>query len=141
MSTFTATESTRTAVTTSTRSLVGAGAVAAVVAGVATTAVAALGDAVGISVEVGGEAIPVTGFGVLTIIFSAIGIVLAVALARFARHPRTAFVRTTVALTALSFVPDVLADAAVGTKLLLMTTHLVAAAIVIPAIARRLNAG
>jgi hypothetical protein len=66
--------------------------------------------------------------------------VLAVVLARVARHPRTAFVRTTVVLTVLSLVPDVIADAAPATKLLLMLTHLVAAAIVIPAIARRLPA-
>jgi hypothetical protein len=37
-------------------------------------------------------------------------------------------------------VPDVLADAATGTKVLLMATHVVAAAIVIPAVARRLRA-
>jgi len=41
-------------------------------------------------------------------------------------------------LTVLSFVPDMLADADVGTKALLMFTHVVAAAIVIPAVARRL---
>jgi hypothetical protein len=49
-------------------------------------------------------------------------------------------VRTTVALTVLSFVPDVIAPAAPATKALLMLTHVVAAAIVIPAIARRLSA-
>jgi hypothetical protein len=36
-------------------------------------------------------------------------------------------------------VPDLLADAAVATKVLLMVTHVVAAAIVIPAVARRLS--
>ena len=40
----------------------------------------------------------------------------------------------------LSLGPDVIADAAPSTKMLLMVTHLVAAAIVIPAIARRLPA-
>jgi hypothetical protein len=45
-----------------------------------------------------------------------------------------------VALTALSLVPDVLADADTSTKAVLMVTHLVAAAIVIPAVARRLRA-
>jgi hypothetical protein len=40
----------------------------------------------------------------------------------------------------LSLVPDVIADAATGTKALLMVTHLVAAAIVIPVVARRLRA-
>jgi uncharacterized membrane protein YidH (DUF202 family) len=59
-------------------------------------------------------------------------------LRRFARRPRTAWIRTTVALTVLSFVPDLMADAAVTTKVLLMLTHVVAAAIVIPTVARRL---
>jgi hypothetical protein len=40
----------------------------------------------------------------------------------------------------LSLVPDVLADATTGTKMVLMLTHLVAAAIVVPAVARRLPA-
>jgi hypothetical protein len=39
----------------------------------------------------------------------------------------------------LSFVPDVLADATVATTVFLMVTHVVAAAIVIPAVARRLS--
>jgi hypothetical protein len=43
-------------------------------------------------------------------------------------------------LTALSLVPDVLADASAATKMLLMLAHVAAAAIVIPAIARRLSA-
>ncbi|WP_345482543.1 DUF6069 family protein, partial [Actinopolymorpha pittospori] len=63
-----------------------------------------------------------------------------VALARWARHPRRTFLRTTVVLTALSLVPDAIADASSPTKALLMLTHLVAAAIVVPAIARRLTA-
>ena len=76
----------------------------------------------------------------LTVIFSVVGLVIAAVLRRFARRPRTAWLRTTVALTVLSLVPDVLADAATSTKVLLMLTHLVAAAIVIPAVARRLSA-
>jgi hypothetical protein len=89
---------------------------------------------------VGGAPIPVSGFATLTAVFSVVGLALAMVLARTARRPRTAFVRTTIALTALSLVPDVLADASATTKMLLMLTHVVAAAIVIPAIARRLSA-
>jgi hypothetical protein len=59
---------------------------------------------------------------------------------RSARRPRTAFVRTTIVLTALSLVPDVLADASAATKVVLMLAHVVAATIVIPTIARRLSA-
>ncbi|MBE1605504.1 DUF6069 family protein [Actinopolymorpha pittospori] len=116
------------------------GLAAATVASAATMTVAAAGHAVGISLDMGGAPIPVTGFGVLTAGFSLIGLVLAVALARWARHPRRTFLRTTVVLTALSLVPDAIADASSPTKALLMLTHLVAAAIVVPAIARRLTA-
>lgn len=121
-------------------SLLRDGAAATVLAAVAATAVAAAGRSVGISLDISGAPIPVSGFATLTVIFSVIGLLIAVSLRRFARHPRTTWIRTTVALTALSLVPDVLVDAAVSTKVLLMVTHLVAAAIVIPAVARRLRA-
>jgi hypothetical protein len=126
------------ATTTRTGALVLGGLAATVGASLATSAIAAAGNAVGISLDVSGAPIPVPGFASLTAIFSVIGLVLALVLSRTARSPRTAFVRTTVVLTALSLVPDVLADAATATKLLLMLTHLVAAAIVVPVIARRL---
>jgi hypothetical protein len=134
---------TRTAATSSVPtvgSLLRGGAAATVLAAVATAAVAAAGQAVGISLDVAGATIPASGFATLTVIFSVVGLLIAVGLRRFARHPRATWVRTTVALTVLSLVPDVLADAAIGTKVLLMVTHLVAAAIVIPAVARRLRA-
>ncbi|MGI5131572.1 DUF6069 family protein [Pseudonocardia sp. CA-107938] len=116
------------------------GAAATVAAAVATAAVAAAGAAAGISLAVAGQQIPPTGFATMTVIFSVLGLVIAAALRRFARSPRTAWIRTTVALTALSLVPDVLADAATSTKLILMLTHVVAAAIVVPVVARRLRA-
>jgi hypothetical protein len=123
-----------------TRRLVTGGLTAAAVAAAATSTIAGVGELAGISLDVGGAPIPVAGFATLTAIFSVVGLVLALVLARKARRPRTAFVRTTVVLTALSLVPDVLVDAATVTKGLLMVAHLVAAAIVIPAIARRLSA-
>ncbi|GAA3918604.1 DUF6069 family protein [Actinoplanes auranticolor] len=119
---------------------IGVGLAATAAAGAATMIVAAAGEAAGISLDVSGAPIPVSGFGVLTAVFSVVGLVLAAVLSRTARHPRRAFVRTTVILTALSLVPDVIVDAAPATKALLMLTHLVAAAIVIPAVARRLSA-
>jgi Family of unknown function (DUF6069) len=120
--------------------LVTGGLTASAVAAVATPTVAAAGQLAGISLVVNGAPIPLSGFAVLTAIFSVVGLVLALVLARAVRRPRTAFVRTTLVLTALSLVPDVLVDASPATKLLLMLTHVVAAAIVIPAIARRLPA-
>ena len=129
-----------TATLTATRplSLFGTGVLATLAASAATPVVAAAAQAIGISLDVGGAPIPVLGFGTLTAFFSLIGVVMAVVMARFARSPRSTFVRTTVVLTALSLVPDVIAPAAPTTKALLMLTHLVAAAIVIPAVARKL---
>jgi hypothetical protein len=126
--------------TTTTGSLLGAGVVATALASAATPIVAVAGNAAGISLDIAGQPIPVLGFGTLTVLFSLVGLVLAVTLARVARRPRIAFVRTTVVLTVLSLVPDVIVDATPATKALLMLTHLVAAAIVIPTIARRLGA-
>ena len=129
---------TTTAVVPGLGSVLLAGAAATVAASAATALVAAAGQAVGITTEVSGAPIPTLGFATLTAMFSVIGLVIGAALRRFARHSRTAWIRTTVALTVLSFVPDLLADAAVATKVLLMLTHVVAAAIVIPTVARRL---
>jgi hypothetical protein len=138
--TVTRTAAATTTPTTRTGSLFVTGIAAAAIASCATIAVAAAGNAVGISLDMAGEPIPVLGFGTLTAVFSLVGLVLAAVLARTARHPHSTFVRTTVVLTALSLVPDAIADAATPTKALLMLTHLIAAAIVIPAIARRLAA-
>jgi Family of unknown function (DUF6069) len=138
--TVTRTAAATTTPTTRTGSLFVTGIVAAAVASCATTAVAAAGNAVGISLDMAGQPIPALGFGTLTAVFSLVGLVLAAVLARIARHPHSTFVRTTVVLTVLSLVPDAIADAGTATKALLMLTHLVAAAIVIPAIARRLPA-
>lgn len=119
----------------STRPIWRAGGASGVVAAASTSALAA---ATG-PLEVAGEQIPVYAFAQLTLIAVLIGTFLATRLARRARSPRRTFVVTTLALTAASLVPDVLADASTGTRLALMATHLVAAAIVIPALAARLS--
>ncbi|TCK21810.1 DUF6069 family protein [Pseudonocardia endophytica] len=139
MSTTTHTAATTTVTAPSVGSLLRGGIGATVAAAAATAVVAAAGHAAGISLDMSGAPIPVSGFAVLTGIFSVVGLLIALVLRRFAGSPRTAWIRTTVVLTALSLVPDVLADAATSTKALLMVTHLVAAAIVIPAVARRLR--
>jgi peptidoglycan/LPS O-acetylase OafA/YrhL len=122
----------------SNRQLRRSGAVAAVAAAVATTGVAVAADAIGVPITIGGEAIPIAGFAQLTLFFSAVGIVIASLMARRADRPRHTFLSTAVVLTALSFVPDVLADAQTATKFTLVLTHMVAAAIVIPTLASRL---
>ena len=88
--------------------------------------------------EVGGEAIPVIGFAQLTFVAAIVGTVMAVVMSHRASRPRHTFLATTLALTALSIVPDVLADAQNATRLTLALTHVIAAAIVIPAISSRL---
>lgn len=108
-----------------------------VVAAAATTAIAVAAHAGGVPLTVSGEAIPTLGYAQLTLVGAVLGILLA-RLARRSAHPRTAFVGTTVALTALSVVPDALVDATVASRLVLATTHVVAAAIIVPALARRL---
>jgi hypothetical protein len=109
---------------------------AGAIAAAATVAVAAGAHAAGVSLETApGEAIPVLGFGQLTVVFSVVGILIARAIGRRARTPRTTLLRTTLGLTALSLVPDVMLSAGAATKVTLMVTHLVAAAIVIPALA------
>jgi hypothetical protein len=132
------TTSTSSVFTSSVRPVWRAGLGAGVVAGVATTAFAAVAQAVDVPIEVSGQAIPVIGFGQMTLLFSLVGLGLAAVFARRSSRPRHTFLTTTLALTALSFVPDVTADATTATKLTLMATHVIAAAIVIPALARRL---
>ncbi|MGH9190011.1 MAG: DUF6069 family protein [Acidimicrobiales bacterium] len=115
------------------------GLAAGLVAGGATTAIAAVAHALGVSLEAEpGKAIPAMGFGQLTLFFTAIGMLIARTIRGRARHPRSTFVRTTLVLTALSLVPDVILSTDVATKVTLVLTHLVAAAIVIPALSSRL---
>ncbi|QXC59629.1 hypothetical protein KSP35_14695 [Aquihabitans sp. G128] len=113
-----------------------AGLLAGAAAAIATTAVAAAARALDVPLTVGGEAIPVLGFGQVTLVCTLVGALLARSLGRRARSPRRTFVRTTVVLTALSLVPDLTAQATTATRATLVLTHLVAAALVIPALAR-----
>ncbi|MEO6504031.1 MAG: DUF6069 family protein [Jatrophihabitantaceae bacterium] len=115
------------------------GVAAAVVASVATTVLAAGASAAGISfADSTGASIPLVGFAQLTLIFSLLGVGIAAVLARKARRPRTAFVRTALTLTALSFVPDLTFGFDAGSAATLIALHTVAAAIVVPTLARRL---
>lgn len=128
-------------VTTDRRPVWKHGLAAAAGAAAVTTVLAAVASAAGVSFEgPDGTAIPLLGFTQLTFVFSMIGVGLAAILARKARRPRSTFVRTTVALTALSVVPDFTFGFDAATACSLATLHVVAAAIVVPTIARRLSA-
>ncbi|WP_265444642.1 DUF6069 family protein [Flexivirga meconopsidis] len=129
---------TATATGSTTASVWKGGVAAAAGASIVTTALAALASAAGVSFEAGGSAIPLLGFTQLTAVFSLVGVAMAVVMARVARRPRRTFVRTTVALTVLSVVPDATFGFDAASAAVLMTLHLVAALIVIPVVARRL---
>ncbi|MGX1910211.1 DUF6069 family protein [Streptomyces phaeochromogenes] len=123
------------------RGLVGTGLMATLAAVVATTLAAALAQAVGVDFEVsdGGETIPLSGFAVVTGFFSVVGIVIAVALLRWSARPAERFMWTAVSLTAISFVPPLLAGANTAATTALLGLHLVPAAVMIPTLARSLR--
>jgi hypothetical protein len=133
----------RTTVTTSERQSVWVpGIIATAVAACATMAGAALGSALGVTfADKTGASIPIPGFATLTVAFSLLGVVLAAVLARTAKHPRQTFIRTTVALVLLSFVPDWLPQIGFDpmSAVTLMALHVLAAVIVIPVLAARLS--
>ena len=120
-----------------TRSLWRPALVSGAVAAAATTAIAAVADAAGVSFETDGEPIPLMGFAQMTLIGVLLGLLIA-RLCRRATHPRAMFVRITVALTALSVVPDFTMSFDAASRIVLVLTHVAAAAIVVPVLARRL---
>jgi hypothetical protein len=123
------------------RGLAVTGLLATLAAMVATTLTAALALAAGVDFEIpdGGEAIPLPGFAVVTGFFSVVGVVIAVALRRWSARPARRFVWTAVALTAMSAVPPVVSGADSATVAALLGLHLVAAAVMTPALARGLR--
>lgn len=123
------------------RRLVGTGLLATTTAVVATAVVAALARQAGVDLRVSGSdgAIPVSGVAVVTGLFSLVGVVVAGALLRWSTRPAAGFLRTAVALTAVSLVPPVLAAADTATAGTLVLLHLVAAAVVVPALVRALR--
>ena len=129
---------TRATTRTTLRRLAVSTVLAGLVASAATTATAALAHAAGVSLDIAGDPVPVLAFAQMTFLFSLVGLAIAAGLRRWSRDPRSAWLRTTLALTVLSFVPDLMADAAVETRLTLMLTHAVAAAVVIPVVAARI---
>lgn len=122
------------------------GVAAALAGSVATEVYGLVARGVGVPMEAGSfgaaesEPITVGLFAMGTLMSSFWGIVLAVLLARFAKHPSRTFVRATIVLTAVSLAgPLGAGDTALSTKLMLCLAHLIAAAIIIPPLARRLS--
>jgi peptidoglycan/LPS O-acetylase OafA/YrhL len=103
-----------------------------VVAGLAAAAV----HAAGVSFEVDGEMIPLAGFAQMTFLGAVTGGVLLAVLNGRSRSAHRRFLQTAVALTALSCVPSVTWPDDAATKLALVALHVLAAAIVVPALVR-----
>lgn len=114
------------------------GVVAGAVAAVATSLVAVLAAAAGEEIAISGEPIPASGFATLTMVGAVFGIAIAKLVQR-THDPRASFVKVTAVLTALSIIPDALADTSWTGRLLLAATHVLAAAIIVPALAHRLE--
>ena len=127
------------------RAVVGTCLVAGIAASAATVAVALAAKAIDIPMQVAGSAndaaedIPMSGFVSLTLASTAIATLLAVAFARYAKRPAHTFVIVSAMLTVVSFVGPLTAHhATTATRVVLELSHVAAAAIVIPAVARRL---
>jgi hypothetical protein len=105
-------------------------------AAAAVTAVAAAAHAAGASLEVQGEMIPLAGIAQMVFIGAVIGGLLLAALNRWSDDARRRFLQVTAVLTALSCVPSVALPDDVATKATLVALHLLAAAIIVPVLAR-----
>ncbi len=119
-------------------------AIAAVGAAVANVAVALIAGAADVSLDVTQmgadqrEEIPLVMFAVASVIGALVGGAIAQLLAKRDGAART-FTIVGVVGTVLSMASPIAADAAGETKWLLALTHIVAAAIIVPLIARRLR--
>ncbi|MCU1344090.1 MAG: hypothetical protein JWL70_356 [Acidimicrobiia bacterium] len=108
-------------------------------AALATVAVAAAGDGAGVPLAIDGEAIPLLGFAQMTLIGAGIGGLLAAALTRYAARPRPTFLWVAIVMTVLSCIPSVALPPDIATKMVLVGTHLLAAAMIVPALARQIR--
>lgn len=117
------------------RTTVGIGLAAAAVA----TAAAAAVHAAGVPLAVDGETIPLAGFAQLTVLGAVLGGIIAAVLKRRSSAAHRRFLQTVGVLTALSCVPSVALPPDVATRVALVVLHLVAAAIVVPVLARHLT--
>jgi len=111
--------------------LVGLGAAAVV------TAFAAVAHEAGVGLTTGGtESIPVLGFAQMTFVGAVLGGLIVAVLNRHSTQPRARFVLIASVLTALSCIPSVAMPPDAATKITLVVAHLLAAAIIVPVLAR-----
>lgn len=117
------------------------GTAATLVATTAVTAIAAFAKAQGVDFAIGEnhDVIPTVGVAVATGVLCTLGVVLSAAFRRWSSRPARAFVQTAVTLTAVSLVPPLFSGGETSTEASLILLHLLAAAIMIPALARALR--
>ena len=118
-----------------TSTLTRATASAGVLAAAATTCSAAVLRAAGVPLAVHGE-IPLAGFAQVTLIGAVLGGAVLALLIRRSTALRRQFVRIAIGLTALSCVAPVEFAATTASKFALVGLHLIAAATIVPVLAR-----
>ena len=119
----------------STRGLLRRGALAGTIAAVCTSVVAAIARAAGVDLEVDGSAIPTAAFAWWTLVGAVVGIGLAGLLLECRR-----FVVVTTVGAGLSLIPAIAAPDDHASRAVLVGTHLLAAATIVPALSHRLTA-
>ena len=107
-----------------------------VVAAVTTAAVAATAHGAGVPLAIDGEQIPFLGFAQMACLGAVLGGLIVAALNRWSGRARQRFQVVAAALTALSCIPSVALPPDAATKLTLVATHLIAAAIIVPVLVR-----
>ena len=112
---------------------------------VAAIAVALVADAVDVPMLVAQSdtaettKVPASGYLMSVMLSTVVGVVLAYGLRRWAKRPARTFVVVSVTLTALSMgLPITTHQATTATRLVLGLTHVVAAAVIVPSLAREL---
>jgi hypothetical protein len=81
--------------------------------------------------------LPLAGFAQLTLVGAIVGGLLLAVINRRSAHPRRRFVQITSALTALSCLPSVALPPDAAAKVSLVALHALAAAIIVPLLARQ----
>lgn len=114
-------------------------AVAGLGATIVVTVMAAVAKAADVPLEIDDGVIPLWGFIQLTLIGAVLGGLMAAGFDRWTTRTRAWFVATTIVLTVVSCVPSVAMPPDTATQVVLVATHVVAAAIIVPALARRLH--
>lgn len=119
------------------------GALAGIAGGIAALVVALVALALGVSLEVsqpggGLGPTPLPAFVIATFVPSLVGAGIAVAFQRWATRPARTFTVTMAVLVVLSFGQPLLMAQDPASALALVVAHVAAAAVVVPALARRL---